>query len=137
MDRGGVVRAGNKLLQAGVLYSEGNQIGVQQENSRWKSPRHATQEEQPMTRVSADKGQRKAMTVIITSDDACHRKRCLESALFRWAKDSSKDKLKTYKNRNPHVDAQHQTGAASNNERRPLVGAATPIPGKYDGISEN
>jgi hypothetical protein len=92
-----------------------------------------------MLGVSDDQRHRKPMTGNIASDDGRHRKRCQESSLFRRAKDSSKDRLKTYKDSHSpkNDDIQHRAGSTENTGRRLLAGAAKPIPGKYDSLSQN
>ena len=139
MDRGGVVRAGNKLLQAGVLYSQDNQIGVQQDTRHWKRSKRAPQREETMTDVSADRCHPKPLTAIIPSDDHRQRERCQESSLLRRAKDRSKERRKTYIDRpRPQTDdLRNRLITAQNGARQHLAGAARPIPGKYDGLSEN
>jgi hypothetical protein len=68
----------------------------------------------------------------------CDRKRCQESSVFRRAKDRSKDKSKTYKDRiSKTADGSHRLAALESTGRQVLAGSAEPVPGKYDGISEN
>ena len=142
MDRGGVSRAGKRLLEVKVLLIQTGQLGIQADHRVWDRRifRCACDDSRQlwMTGVSDDQRHRKPMTGNIASDDWRHRNRCQESSLFRRAKDSSKDRLKTYK------DSYRQSrglvkrkGATRNIPRRHLGGAATPIPGKYDGLSEN
>ena len=139
LDRGGVVRTGNRLTQAGVLSVVGNQIGVGQDPALWQRSRLAPQGG-VMTDVSADDCHRKAMTEIIENADTRHRRRRRESSLFRRAKDSkdSKDRLKTYKDTHSQTpaDAHHDPATTQDVERRLLPGAAKPIPGKYERISQ-
>jgi phage replication O-like protein O len=122
MDRGGVVRAGNRLLRSGILFAQGGGVGIQKNDAQWKRRMLAPQreEEGEMTGVSADGCPRKAMTGNIANDDERHRKRCQDTALFRRAKDSSKDRSKTY------IEM-----------HRDRAGAAKPVPSKYDGLSQN
>src|SRR5260370_29086161 len=85
-------------------------------------------------RMSVVLEQRKALSgdngIVVTKQ----RKRCKEATLFRRAKDSSKDKLKTYKDTGAREDARHPS-RTENTERRLLAGAARPIPGKYHRLS--
>jgi phage replication O-like protein O len=120
MDRGGIVRAGNRLLRSGILFAQVGGVGIQKNDAQWNRQMLAPQGEGAMTGVSADGGPRKAMTGNIANDDERHRKRCQETALFRRAKDSSKDRSKTYIQMN-----------------RNRAGAAKPVPNKYDGLSQN
>jgi len=89
-----------------------------------------------MLGVSDDQRHRKPMTGIIGSDDKDHLKRCPESSLFRRAKDSSKDRLKTYKDSGEPEVRRHAIGIGNSGVRH-LAGAAKPIPGKYDRLSED
>ncbi len=143
LDRGGVTRAGHKLLREKLLSLEDNQLRIERDTTRWQNPPLAPDQREPnrrvMTTVNADKCHRKAMTGIIANDDKDHLKRCLPSPLCRGAKDSSKDKSKIYKNRQSQKDddARHRMTATANVERQLLAGAAAPVPGKYDSISKN
>jgi phage replication O-like protein O len=112
-DRGGVVRAGHRLMRAGLIVVEANEIRIQQDAALWCAL--ATSHGQALTNVSADQCPRKAMTGISASDDDRHRKRGPASSVFRRAKDS-KDNLNTKK------DMRHLA---------PQEG------GKYDRLSEN
>jgi hypothetical protein len=90
-----------------------------------------------MTDVSADNSQPKAVTENIKSDDERHRERCQESALFRRAKESSKERKK-FKDTGPpkSADSGHRRGFYYT-ERRQLAGAAKPIAGKYERLSQD
>jgi phage replication O-like protein O len=143
MDRGGVARAGNRLLGAKVLFVRAGQLGIEEDHREWNRRifRCACDDARQlwMAGVSDDQRHRKPMTGNIASDDGRHRKRCQESSLFRRAKDSSKDRLKTYKNRHStkNEDHRHRADNAVYTQRRHLAGAAKPIPGKYDSLSQN
>jgi len=137
LDRGGVVRTGHRLLEAGILFVEDNRVGIRYDSVRWQCSRLAPPGRGAMTPVSADGRQRRTMTTVSASDDACHRNRCQESSLFRRAKDSSKDRLKTYKDRQSHRAVAPHRGDGDNTERTHLAAAVTPNSGKYDGLSQN
>jgi len=139
MDRGGVVRAGNRLLLAAVLNIEANQIGIQPDHRQWIRSKLAPRRENPMTGVCADKRQRQPLTGIIASNDGNHRQGCQESSVLRRSKDRYKDNLKTYKDRPARKSdgATHRDPATPSIQRRHLAGAAKPVPGKYDGLSQN
>jgi phage replication O-like protein O len=138
MDRGGVVRAGHKLVRVGILCSDDGQLGVQEDSSLWRSSSALRPEDEPVTNISADVRPRKTMTGVSATDDDYQRNRGQPSSLFRRAKDRCKDKLKTYKDtRSLRSDGRHRPMTAAYTERRPLAGAARPIPGKYDGLSQN
>lgn len=138
LDRGGVVRTGNRLMQLGVLSIVGNHIGAEQDPAHWQRSRPAPQGHGVMTDVSAEERHRKAVTGIIESDDERHRKRGQASSLFRRAKDRCKDNLKTYRHGHSQQPDDAHRGASVDNsaERRLLAGAAKPIPGKYERISQ-
>jgi phage replication O-like protein O len=143
LDRGGVSRAGNRLLVSKVLFLLDGQLGIEQDHREWdrrlfRSPCDDTRQLW-MPGVGDDQRHRKPMTGNIASDDGSHPKRCQQSSLFRRAKDSSKDRLKTYKDRQSpqNDDARYRFGTTANTERRHLAGAAKPIPGKYDGLSQD
>ena len=123
MDRGGVVRAARHLLRVGALYLAGDEIGL---GGIDVLPTQA----QAMTKLSADGPQRKPMTRVSASDDRNQRTRCQESSFFRRAKDSSKDKLKTYKDRL----REPQEGSILD---RGIAGSNTPVPLKYERLSQS
>jgi len=142
VDRGGVVRTGKRLLQVKVLFIREGRLGVQDDYREWDRTIFNCQRDHGgqlwMPGLGADRRQRKAMTAIIASDDACPRNRCQASAVYRRAKDSSKDKLKIYKDKplRRNDGAGDNAPYSINAERRLLAGAARPIPGKYDRISQ-
>jgi len=143
MDRGGIVRAGSRLLQANVLCACAGELGIEGDHRRWEKSMFRQQCEENgqlwMPGISDDGRHRKPMTGNIAGDDQRHPNRCPQSSLFRRAKDSSKNRLKTYKNRHSlkNDDARHRLGTTANTERWHLAGAAKPIPGKYDSLSQN
>jgi phage replication O-like protein O len=140
LDRGGVVRAGNTLLRARALCTGQGRLGIQEDYGQWAllAAKSDDAGQLWMPGISADKRHRKPMTASIACDDGGHRNRCQESSVFRRAKDRCKDKLKTY----------IKTGAANDvalqrfrngafNEHQHRAGAARPVPGKYDGLSQD
>lgn len=139
LDRGGVARAGQRLLGAGLLRIRGDQVGLEQDSARWDPSRLAPQGEKAMTGVTDDGSQRKPMTAVIATDDASQRKRCQESSLFRRAKDSSKERLKTYRKSawQRSDDGSHRPGHGHQAEPRSQPAAARPGRGKYDRLSQN
>ena len=139
LDRGGVLRAGQRLIRAGLIIICGNQIGLVTDAGRWHATKLSPQGEKEMTPVSDDGSHLKAMTGVIATDDASQRKRCQESSLFRRTKDSSKDRLKTYRKRanQKSDDGRHRLGERDGSEQQPLTEAATPTEGKYDGLSQD
>jgi phage replication O-like protein O len=124
LDRAGLLRAGQQLLQLGILNRQGHQIGIECDAAKW-SRRLAPQwreRSREMIDVDADGCHRLAMTNDSASADDGQQNRCRESSLLRRAEDSSKDKFKKYK------DSEKQL---------PLAGSARPIPNKYDRLSQN
>jgi phage replication O-like protein O len=102
ISRPAVYRAGLKLVASGVLVTQGKRLAVA-------------------------RAQRPELPLSNATDAARQRNSCLEATLFRPAKDSSKDKLKTYKDKRWN----HSGG------ERKMAGAASPRPGKYERLSEN
>jgi phage replication O-like protein O len=141
-ERGGVVRAGNRLLAAKLLCTQEGQLGIQKECWRWVASILVAQRDDSgqlwMDGIAAEARHRKPMTPSIEVVAVWHRKRCQESSVFRRAKDRIKDNSKTYKDRiSKTVDGPHRLGAPENTSRQLFAGSAEPVPGKYDGISEN
>ncbi len=124
LDRGGIVRGGARLVRARILRVQGNEVGIEEDPTQWEysklAPQRGEAENIAMTIVSDDARHPKAMTTGIASDDNEHRKRCQESALFRRAKDSSKERLKKYKDTGsgPNDDGRHRLLATAHTERR-------------------
>jgi phage replication O-like protein O len=142
-----VWRAGQKLLQANVLLLELGQLGIQRDDAQWHIPRRAGggdgswQLWLPGTDVGREQPKRclhttQALPGSNASVTAGQRKRYLGATLFRRAKDSSKDRLKTYRKTravNGVPRQRFRNGALSEHP----AGAARPIPGKYDGLSQD
>ncbi len=139
MDRGGIARAGSKLLGANVLFLRDGQLGIQTDHREWDRRAFRCPYDDArqlwMPGVWDDQRHRKPMTGDIASDDEGHRNRCPESSLFRRTKDNGKDRLKTYKDRHPRTTDDARQQLCTTHQRRHLEGAAKPIPGKYDGLS--
>ncbi len=122
MNRPAVYRAGQALLTAGILVAPEKQLAVQTDHRLWNScPTTVAGRQLWMPEISVAGEQRPALLGDNATVASRQRKRCQKATVFRRAKDS-KDRLKTYKD---------------NSERRHLAGAAKPIPGKYDGLSQN
>lgn len=138
LDRGGVLRAGQKLLRSGILYLDGDQIGVKDGSTLSQGHGSVTPPNETMANVSEDGNPHEAMTEIIARDGDRQRNRCRKSSLFRRTKDSSKDNSKKYrKTHSPVASAYKQFPNGSFSEQQHPAGAARPIPGKYDGLSQN
>ena len=127
LDRGGVVRAGNRLQKASVLAVHDHRLGIEPNSNLWRRCRAP----EP---IKGDDASPRAMTPIIA--DGVHRNRGRQSSVFRRAKDSSKERTTTYKNNGPgETEDCRRRDLRIPFEKRQLAGAARPIPGKYDGIS--
>jgi phage replication O-like protein O len=126
LGRPATYRAGLALLRAEILILSEGSLAIQREDRFWDRrglggcANHSEQLRMPEIAVAGE--QRPALLGDNATVAGTQRKRCQEATLFRRAKDSSKEKLKTYKD---------------NAERRLLAGSARPIPGKYDGLSQN
>ena len=113
VDRGGVVRAGSQLLNAGILRIE------------YESDEHDPH--------------RRAMITDTACADNFHRERCLESALFRRAKDIRKESLKK------HIkiisirssDLQNHRSIQNDTADQQLTEPAKSTLGKYERLSQN
>jgi phage replication O-like protein O len=129
--RPALYRAGQALVASGILVLHEGQVGV----------RVRTGEGRQLLIPGLDvaKKQRSALPDGNASVAGEQLKRCQQATVFRRAKDSSKDRLKTYKDRHLRKSdaAHHRSGTTDNTERRHLAGAARPIPEKYDGLSQN
>src|SRR5207249_9177384 len=88
LDRGGVFRAGKRLLEGAILYAQAGRIGIQNDCGQWAAGMRPRNDDAGHLWITGTP----AMTGIIATDDARHRKRCQASSLFRRAKDRCKDK---------------------------------------------
>jgi phage replication O-like protein O len=126
LDRPATYRAGQALLRAEILILSEGLLAVQHDDRFWDRDVIGGRADRPkqlwMPELSVAGEQRPASPGDNAIVADAQRKRCQEATVFRRAKDNSKDRLKTYK----------ETA-----ERRLLAGAARPIPGKYDGLSQN
>jgi phage replication O-like protein O len=140
-NRAVVWRAGRNLIQGNILFLENRQLGIHKD-FQWRLPRLAPTRDAArqlwMPGMDVTWEQRRPLPGSNASVAAGQRTRCLEATLFRRAKHSSKDRLKTYKKTDPPSDVaqqRFQNGATS--EQRHPAGAARPIPDKYDGLSQD
>ena len=132
LDRGGVVRMGNALIHAKLLFIRDGTLGMQEDPTAWdvKLSRRPVDDLRQlwMADICADTRRRDPMTESIESGDKHHRQRGQASSLFRRTIDSSKDVSKIYK---------HPRQGAERARQRLQAGAAKPIRGKYDRLSQN
>ena len=141
INRPALYRAGLGLLRARVLVVHDGQLAVDPDTSRWGGePLGAAQPDAPPSLESPNVAgeQRGALPGDNESVAGEQRNRCREATFFRRAKDSSKEKIKKKRKKDPQSVVpwqRFQNGAFS--ERHHPAGAAKPIPGKYDGISQN
>jgi len=136
LDRATAYRAGQVLIQAGVLMIVDGQLEVQEASLDWSNgvlnPRPVEASQLWMPGMDVVAMQRQPLSGRNGTVVKAQRLRCQETTLFRRAKDSSKDNIKTYKNRQRH--------SRRSPDWRPgevAPGAAEPVPGKYDRLSQN
>jgi phage replication O-like protein O len=134
--RPALYRAGQALLAARILTRREGHLAIQTDYRLWRGTERSGASPLPSSNVDGE--QRLALPN--SNESVANRKqaRCREATLFRRAKDSSKDNIK--KKRKTWLQAgiayqAFQNGAFS--EPHHPAGAARPIPGKYDGLSEN
>ncbi len=132
LDRATAYRAGKSLLRNAVLLLDAGRLGLNANVSSWDncvfSFAGGQQLVVPEFRVAG--GQQRAMSEDNTAVVTRQRNRCLEPSLLRQRKDSSKDRIKTFKTSNAetHLRARRVVSAA-------FPGAAGAVPGKYDSLS--
>ncbi len=133
LDRPVTYRAGKTLLQTGVLLQEDHQLSIQNDSRMWDaivlSPRNDNARQLWMPEITVAWEQRQALSGNNVTVAGRQRNRCQETTLFRRVKDRCKDNLKTYKDKRMEPQAGRRAG--------PTAGAATPIPGKYDRLSQD
>jgi len=130
LSRPSVYRAGQALLRKGILTEDKKQLGVETDFlpvAAWQ--RCAPRDDVAEMQLSALPGS----NVNIVD---WQRKRCRQATVFRREKES-KERLKTSKDTGSTNDTHHRAAHLENTQPRRLTGAANPIPGKYDGLSEN
>ena len=135
MDRSGVVRAGNQLLVGCVLFSSAGEIGITANFSQWILPRPTKRHREEKHVLDVGRHRRKRMPYS-PIEDGLHPNRWLQASVRRRMKDRSKEKSNTRdRSRSPYGSAEMNDG----NSRTPphMAGAAKPIPGKYDRLSQN
>ena len=143
MDRAAVYRAGEVLIQAQMLMLKEQRLAPQIDDRLWDRRLFAPTGDARqlwMPGINVVGEQRRPLSADNAIVVGGQPKRCQEATLFRRVKDSSKDKLKTYKDRHRHKgdEALRRTKTVNEpSERRLLAGAARPIPGKYDSLSQD
>jgi phage replication O-like protein O len=104
-NRAVVWRAGQRLLQDRVLLLEDGQLAIEKDDGQWRVPRlaQACKDDRQlwMPGIDVAKEQRQPLPGSNANIAAGQWKRCPEATVFRRAKDSSKDNLKTYKDKHP------------------------------------
>jgi phage replication O-like protein O len=143
LNRATAFRAGQVLLKAGILKLHDTQLSIEANSALWdrdivNAPCVAGRQLW-IPGMSVTGAQRQPLLGDNAGVAGTQPKRCPDATLFRRAKDSSKDRLKTYLKTGPHkeCDLRHRLSATANIKRRHLAGAAEPIPGKYDRLSQN
>jgi len=138
ISRPALYRAGQALLAARILTLQTGQLSIQTDTLLWLRPGVETKLPLALPPGNVASGQRPALPESNESVASRQLNRCSEATLFRRAKDSSKDNLKKKRKEAFLPDVARQpfrNGAFS--ERRHPAGAARPIPGKYDGLSQD
>jgi phage replication O-like protein O len=138
--RPGLYRAGQGLLAAGVLLAQEGQITVQPDSRCWNhdllSPTSVAWRQLRIPGMDVAARQRLPLPGDNANVAGGQRKRCLEATLFRRTKDS-KDRLKTYIKTGRTDHHRQQPHSPVRREQGALAGAAQPVPGKYDRLSQN
>jgi phage replication O-like protein O len=138
LDRAATYRAGQALVRAGMLVLQEDRLGLQVDSKAWASyvPSVGAPDARQLfwPEIDVVREQRHPLSGDNTTVVTPQRFGCQEATVFRRAKDSSKD-IKTYKNR--HATAHNHVARVKTTVLRPLAGAAKPVPGKYDGLSQN
>jgi phage replication O-like protein O len=143
MHRAAVYRAAQCLKTYGVLVVEGRDLSMQPELRLWNSAVFKVEADgdgRQLWMVGMDVAgrERKALPGGNAGVACKERKRSLEATLFRRAKDSSKDNSKTYiKTGSAKIPFAQKPNTTANDPRQHLAGSATPIPGKYERLSQN
>jgi phage replication O-like protein O len=134
--RPALYRAGQALLAAQILTVRDGHLAIQTDCGLWRRTERPGSAALPSSNVAG----KQPLALPDSNESVAGRqpKRCQEATLFRRAKDSSKDNIK--KKEKIAVSAgsarpTFQNGAFS--EQHHPAGAARPIPGKYDGLSQN
>ena len=99
LNRAVTYRAGQALLKANILVSEEGRLAVQRAGDLWDAEVVSDRADAPrqlwIPEISVAQEQRPALPGNNASVAGRQRKRCQETTVFRRAKDSSKDRLKT------------------------------------------
>ena len=137
LDRATAYRAGQALLRAGLLVVHQEQLGLQEDPKNWGkevlSPEPVDTRQLWMPGMDVVRAQRKPLSGSNAAAARRQRFRCEGTTVFRRARDSSKDNIKTYQNRQRH--SMRSPGWRPGD--KPTASAAPPVPGKYDGLSQN
>jgi len=140
LDRATAYRAGQALVRTGLLVLQQHQLGLQEDSENWSkgvlSFRPADARQLCLPGMDVVRERRKPLPRSNATVVKEQRLGCQETTLFHRAKDSSKDKLKTYKYRHGHRERSPEVWRPRDNTLH-LAGAARPVPGKYDGLSQN
>ena len=133
LDRAAVYRAGEMLFHANVLVRRDREVAIELNYGAWNGcVRHANDDTLQLW-MPGTKGAREQRPPLSANNATVAngpRNGCQEAVFFCQAKDSGKDNLKTHKDSSIGLRGEWRRVF-------PTAGAATPIPGKYDGLSEN
>jgi phage replication O-like protein O len=123
MDRAATYRAGQALLSWNILSPREKLLGIQSNIRQWEQPAVLAGRQLLLPEMGVAYEQRKPLPGDNAAVVGGQRKRCVATTVFRRAKDSSKDKLKTY------IDMAQ--------EKPQPAGPFQPATGKYDRLSKN
>lgn len=129
MSRPALYRSGQNLLARGILVVREGQLAIEIES--------VANRQLPIPGLDVASEPRFPSPESNAPVAAKQPERCRQATVFRRAKDSSKDRLKTYKDMRSHRTAVPHRGDRDHTERRHLAGEAKPVPRKYDSVSEN
>lgn len=135
LSRSAVYRGGQDLLKARILVVRENQLAVEVNCAQWNLAKSGAAAQSALQLWLPALGVAMAQRRTLPQDNATiaggQRRRCRNATLYRAAKDSSKDNSKTY------IDTRREAEIAGDGKRRHVAGEAAPVPGKYDGLSQN
>jgi phage replication O-like protein O len=140
LDRAGAYRAGQALLRSNILVEAEGRVAVQRDDRAWASHRRRVGRDGSrqlwIPGLSVARTQRRTLFTDNENVAGEQRERCRQATVFRRAKDSIKERKKKYIDTPAgRADGLHRPAAGSGPPR--TAGAARPVPGKYDGLSQN
>jgi phage replication O-like protein O len=140
MHRPAAYRAGQTLLKVGILIMQDGHLALQPDCGFWggglRTFTSVADRQLWMPGIDVAAKQRRPLPGRHASVPRKQPERSLEATLFRPAKDI-KDRSKTYIKTHRTNDSRHRVGNTGKTEQRHSAGAAKPIPGKYERLSQD